>query len=220
MDATLSPTVLNLNEAPVLKNSTAEAFVSGLKKLGARTHCSAADNALLDHQQTSDGIETDVEDTHYDYVPLNFDTSTSRVTVKLPPYPYALQLVKQFETYIGYEYHWYLLSAFHAGLEATYRQPHSVHARDRIWLCKLLTVLALGESYNSCPAPSIHIHEDKRQEEVDCMENTLPPILPGAEFFEQALSLFKIPSEEPTIAHVEALNLIVSVDRHVHPIRH
>lgn len=142
-------------------------------------------------------------------MPLNFDNSASRVTIKLPPYPYALQLVHQFETYIGYEYHWYLLGPFHTGLESTYRQPQSAHARDRVWLCKLLTVLALGESYNSCHAPAIEVMEDGQQHSVPT-GTKVTSTLPGADFFEQALSLFKVPSEEPSVAHVEALNLIVS----------
>lgn len=136
----------------------------------------------------------------------------SKATIKLPPYPYAVQLVNQFETFIGYEYHWYLRNSFHAGLESTYRTPHLVESRDRVWLCKLLTVFALGESYNSFNAPSIELADDARHGDQNSLGvvNTRPQSPPGASFFEQALALFKIPSEEPTVAHVEALNLIVS----------
>lgn len=136
----------------------------------------------------------------------------SRVTIKLPPYPYAVQLVNQFETFLGYEYHWYLRNSYHAGLESTYRNPHSAESKDRIWLCKLLTVFALGESYNSYNTPSIELVDDTRHRGHGSLEavTTRPQSPPGVGFFEQALTLFKVAAEEPTVAHVEALNLIVS----------
>ncbi|KAL4864909.1 fungal-specific transcription factor domain-containing protein [Aspergillus spectabilis] len=60
---------------------------------------------------------------------------------------------------------------------------------DRMRLCRLLVVFALGESYNSEPVPEIR----------------LPP---GTEFFEQALALLKIHHEDPSMDQVEALNLV------------
>ncbi|ETN38206.1 uncharacterized protein HMPREF1541_06237 [Cyphellophora europaea CBS 101466] len=196
---------------PVLKDSTAEAFVSGLKKLtGQRRDSTTARQGPDDMGQSSDHTgddNDDDDDPHYDYVPLNFDSTASRVTIKLPPYPYALELVSQFETYIGFEYHWYLLRPFHEAVESTYRAPLAADSRDRIWLCKLLTVLALGESYNSYHAPSIEVTDGGLQQSATSHASQ-PASLPGADFFEQALNLFKIPSEMPTIAHVEALNLI------------
>lgn len=128
------------------------------------------------------------------------------VSVQLPPYPYAVQLVAQFETFMAYEYHWYMRQDFHTGLEMTYRSPNAARSRDRIWLSKLLAVLALGESFNSYSAPLI----DLTQKSSDTHDATKPFYLPGTRFFEQALSLFKMPTEEPDVQHVEALNLIVS----------
>ncbi|TPX15852.1 uncharacterized protein E0L32_000186 [Thyridium curvatum] len=203
--------------APVLKNATAEAFVSGLKKLGG-AHVGGSPTAadpFNNNIWTIGGSDAQDDDSQYDYVPLDFDTSCNSclgiLGLKLPPYPYALQLAGQFETFIGYEYHWYLRNTFHTGLETTYRNPQAAESRDRIWLCKLLTVFALGESYNSFNAPSIEIadnacHSDDQHDQGAA--GSRPPSPPGAGFFEQALALFKIPSEEPTVAHIEALNLI------------
>lgn len=195
---------------PVLKDSTAESFVSGLKKLsGQPANSPPSVQALLSANAASGTADGDDTVSRYDYVPLEFDSSASRVTIKLPPCPYAVQLVQQFETYIGYEYHWYLHRPFHADLDSTYRQPQSVHARDRLWLCKLLTVLALGESYNAYHTPSIEIMENGNDQPLPT--HVVPPVTPpGATFFESALDLFKVPHEEPIAAHVEVLNLIVS----------
>lgn len=117
---------------------------------------------------------------------------------------------------MAYEYHWYLQRAFHSTLEATYRSPDSAEARNRTWLCKLLAVLALGESFNSYEPPLIDLSQ--AADHLVQAEATKDSYLPGARFFEQALSLFKMPSEEPEIEHVEALNLIVSINA-TEPIR-
>ncbi|KAL2417445.1 hypothetical protein ABEF91_006508 [Exophiala dermatitidis] len=197
---------------PVLRDATAEAFVSGLKGLGGSSNATGTPPpaAALNDTFTVARSDDRNPNSQLDYVPLDFDTSTSRITIKLPPYPYAVQLVNQFETFLGYEYHWYMCNSFHAGLEMTYRSPHAVGSRDRIWLCKLLTVFALGESYNSFNAPSIELVDDARRNNEGELElaRIVSQSPPGVALFEQALVLFKIPSEEPTVAHVEALNLI------------
>jgi proline utilization trans-activator len=112
---------------------------------------------------------------------------------------------------MAWEYHWYRRQDFHTTLEATYRSPDSPRARNRIWLCKVMAVLALGESYNSYEPPLINLSQTPETSVLSAEKsNTRNPYLPGVRFFEQALSLFKMPSEEPEIEHVEALNLIVS----------
>ena len=110
---------------------------------------------------------------------------------------------------MAYEYHWYLRREFHSALERTYRSPDSEQSRNRTWLSKLLAVLALGESFNSYEPPLIDLTQDVHMTRRE--EDAKASYLPGANFFEQALSLFKMPSEEPEIGHVEALNLIVSI---------
>lgn len=98
---------------------------------------------------------------------------------------------------------------------ATYREPRSAQGRDRLWLCQLFAVLALGASYSSYEAPSIDVVSDSDEDQI---EETCHPSnrgeeieLPGAALFEQTLSLFKFPVEEIRLGHVEVLNLIVSV---------
>lgn len=143
--------------------------------------------------------------------PYTHNTVGDNVSIQLPPYPYAVQLVSQFEAFMAWEYHWYRRQDFHTTLEATYRSPDSPRARNRIWLCKVMAVLALGESYNSYEPPLINLSQSAEASTLSVEKNvTRNPYLPGVRFFEQALSLFKMPSEEPEIEHVEALNLIVS----------
>lgn len=71
-----------------------------------------------------------------------------------------------------------------------------------------MTVFALGESYSGFDAPTIELAERSGISNQESITNDSTTVL-GAEFFEQALRLFKMPSEEPDVAHVEALNLMV-----------
>ncbi|KAH7029793.1 proline utilization trans-activator [Microdochium trichocladiopsis] len=200
------------------EHATSEAFVSGLKKAGTLGRDSDAANEAIpgsaqlgaDMRSTTSRSGRSDNPSQYDYVALEFDTSATSIAIQLPPFPYATQLVQQFESYMGYEYHWFLRREFHATLEETYRFPDSPRSRNRIWLCKLLAVLALGESYNSHKPPLIDLTVGRScaRDREGPSEHAKTPYIPGAEFFEQALSLFKMPTEEPSIEHVEALNLI------------
>jgi proline utilization trans-activator len=93
----------------------------------------------------------------------------------------------------------------------TYHDKTCAESRDRVWLCRLLAVFALGETYITTPTPEIYLSPDLSQEAcLDHRDMAKTTTTPGTEFFEQALMLLKIPFEEPTIEHIEALNLIVS----------
>lgn len=105
---------------------------------------------------------------------------------------------------MGYDYHWYLRQSFRKRLDITYTNPRSDDSKDRTWLCRLLVVLALGETYNSKVAPWIDLGDDNASSFDD--RTTRPP--PGVAFFEEAVSLFKAPFEEAGTEHVEALNLM------------
>jgi hypothetical protein len=87
-----------------------------------------------------------------------------------------------------------------------------------MWLCRLLTTLAIGETY--VPGSPLVISFDGSGNEPDTMDilvsnpskndrRSMTP--PGTELFEQAINLLHIAYEEPQIEHVEVLNLIVSV---------
>jgi proline utilization trans-activator len=116
---------------------------------------------------------------------------------------------------MAYEYHWYLRQEFRASLESTYRSPDSSRSKNRIWLCKLMAVLALGESFNSYEPPIMTLSQNTElSSEEGRSKGSQVSYLPGVRFFENALMLFKMPSEEPDIEHVEALNLIVSSRYH------
>jgi proline utilization trans-activator len=119
---------------------------------------------------------------------------------------------------MGSDYHWFLHNSFRKEVEALYQDPSSPYARDRIWLCRLLATLAIGESY--VPNSPLVISFDGSDHNTDIADieeivfgtkvrkSTTPP---GTELFEQALNLLHSPYEEPRIEHVEILNLIVSV---------
>ncbi|KAF2008429.1 hypothetical protein BU24DRAFT_497895 [Aaosphaeria arxii CBS 175.79] len=198
-------------EKLTLKHATAEAFVSGLQRLSTKDAESSPESTFQnDWTSRADSYSVGAtEVSSYDYVSLNFDTSCENVSIQLPPYPYAVQLVSQFETFMAWEYHWYCRKEFHSSLEGTYRCPDSARSRNRIWLCKMMAVLALGESYNSYEPPLIDLSQaSEKSHRPGQDKDTRDSYLPGLRFFEQALSLFKMPSEEPDIQHIEALNLI------------
>lgn len=133
------------------------------------------------------------------------------ISVNLPPYPYAQHLLDQLEIYIGHDYHWFLLRSFKERVEITYRNPGSSESKDRFWLCQLLIVFSLGETFVNWHAPVIHLGstaEIGRNAELE--GGHAAATAPGAAFFEQALALLRLPYEEPSIEHVETLNLAVS----------
>ena len=71
-------------------------------------------------------------------------------------------------------------------------------------------VLALGESYSSDRPPALLLDELESRRAETAETITGQTTTPGTELFEQGLMLLKIPYEEPTPDHVEALNLVVS----------
>jgi proline utilization trans-activator len=194
---------------PVLTDSTAESFVSGL--VGLSNHHNKDPTAVPnpDNSQKPATARNTNRAFYHEYVPLGFDSSAPKAQIKLPPYLYAVQLIQQFESYVGYEYHWYHQPAFQAAVEATYKGTDTSHTSDRVWLCKLLTVLALGESYNAFDAPQIRVGEQDVPQSILGMPQQSESTLPGAAFFSMTLHLFKVPSEESTVAHVEVCNLMV-----------
>lgn len=210
-------------------NSTTENFVSGLRKMGTHDVLAPIEfppKAGSARHVNGQPLEHVTSASRYDYFHVNSDElctnnyirpvsvltnmKASNITIKLPPYPYAIQLVSQFEAYVGFEYHWYLRQTFRQKLDDTYKDSSSLRAQDRTWLCQLLCVLALGESYNSHEVLSIQVTDydviGDPNSETDGKYSFKPP---GTTFFEQAMSIFKMPSEHPTMDHVQALNLIV-----------
>lgn len=85
---------------------------------------------------------------------------------------------------------------------------------DRLWLCRLLVVFAQGETYNSEPVPEIHLGDGATPDtSTNNNKQAIMQSAPGTEFFEQALSLLNVRYEDPSIEQVEALNLVVSMQR-------
>lgn len=117
---------------------------------------------------------------------------------------------------MGSDYHWFLRDSFRIQVETLYQDPGGPYARDRTWLCRLLTTLAIGESY--VPDSPLVIRFNGTQivpteiainsSDMKGRKSTTPP---GTELFEQALSLLHISYEEPQIEYIEVLNLIVSI---------
>ena len=79
-------------------------------------------------------------------------------------------------------------------------------------------MFALGASYNTYDAPSIVVNNECDEDRNVGLDDSNPCDMsgdspPGATFFKQALALFRFPSEDVQIRHVEVLNLFVSLLR-------
>lgn len=121
-------------------------------------------------------------------------------------------LLDQFALYLAHDWHWFRLRTFRQRLENTYKKANSTESKDRMWLCQLLVVLALAESVNDAgrrPEITLDLASDGAQSFGLCPTVPVSVSPPGGEFFEQALRLLKIPFENASISHIEALNLIV-----------
>ncbi|XXG99250.1 hypothetical protein Hte_005587 [Hypoxylon texense] len=196
---------------PLMENSTVELFVSKLKQipklkhspgtLGGQTESTASGDGDVKRESTKSQI--------YEYFALNYDTSHAKCTFKLPPYPYAIHLLDQFIIYNGYDWHWFHIRTFRRRLDNLYATINSAESKDRIWLCQLLVVFALGSCVRGQePRISLGLDGQASQDlEGDTSPASSPP--PGMEFFEQALALLKVPYEESSIDHLETVNLVL-----------
>ena len=132
---------------------------------------------------------------------------------KLPPYPYALVLFDRFSVFVGHDWNWFKRETFRRRLELTYKNPTAEELKDRIWLCQLLVVFALGESYNYESVPEIRLLGNEAMEDIARPNDQgRGRSAPNTDFFEQALALLDVRYENPSIEQVEALNLVVSSD--------
>ncbi|EWZ78312.1 hypothetical protein FOWG_17399 [Fusarium oxysporum f. sp. lycopersici MN25] len=138
---------------------------------------------------------------------LTFDTSHSPNSLNLPSYLFANHCLEQMEIYMGPDYHWFLRRRFKERMDLTYKTSGSLESRDRLWPCRLLIAFALGETfvnYHLGPTANQPDGQDPHQEQDTVIT---PPPPPGTAFFEQALVLLKLPFEDPSLEHIEILNL-------------
>ncbi|KAK4862345.1 hypothetical protein LT330_003483 [Penicillium expansum] len=197
----------------LIESSTTEHFVRKLKDVYSTP--TQEKSGVSPFPMTSASRVTESHDTNfqsttsdYTYIPLEYGNSQPKVLVKLPPHSYALYLIGQFESFMGFDYHWYQKKRFRARINALY-DPSQSQAIERTWLCCFSVVLALGDSYNDSVAPSFLIDNRTGFSTDDSGTTNLEQLPPrGIEFFKQGLLLLRPSYEEPTIEQVEALNLI------------
>ncbi|KAM5380880.1 hypothetical protein ACJZ2D_003404 [Fusarium nematophilum] len=174
--------------APLVEDSTAESFIRKLKEVLYNVDGGPA-NALVTlataFPTTSSPYSSSCGEgsgaSQRRHANMRFDTIHSKLSFKLPPYQYAVQLISQAEQSFG-DYHTFLRRSFWKRLHATYKNLSS-QAKDRNWLCRLSFVLALAEANN---------HNNQS------LTITLD---------ESGLLMMKVSYEDPTVDDVEALNL-------------
>ena len=114
----------------------------------------------------------------------------SSTECNLPNKNYAKLLVRAVLQFIGGDHHLLLRKSFLRKLDETYQLEI---LDDPVWLCRLYTVLALGELYSIGRSGST-----RRVTGV-----------PGTAFFVRAMGFFQDMHEEPTVAYIETLLLLV-----------
>ncbi|KAM5361479.1 hypothetical protein ACJA88_014457 [Fusarium oxysporum] len=193
-----------------VETPAAEAFLAKVNQLRHDTTFSAtSDPSPIEQGSANDSAKSSLLSSSYDYFRLTFDTSHSPTSLNLSPYLYANHCLEQMEIYMGHDYHWFLRRRFKERMDLTYKTSGSLGSRDRLWRCRLLIVFALGETfvnYHLGPTANQPNGQDRHQEQ-DTVITRPPP--PGTAFFEQALVLLKLPFEEPSLEHLEILNLAV-----------
>ncbi|KAH9899054.1 fungal-specific transcription factor domain-containing protein [Xylariomycetidae sp. FL2044] len=107
----------------------------------------------------------------------------------LPNRAYALVLVQVVLRFVGQDYHLLRKKSFFNKIYEIYAAPERA---DRMLLCRLFVVLALGELYL------------KRTGASQAGER----VVPGTQFFLQAVSLFQERYEEPDVSYIETILLL------------
>lgn len=113
----------------------------------------------------------------------------SSTECNLPNKNYAKLLVRAVLRFIGGDHHLLLKKSFLEKIEETYQLEI---LDDPVWLCRLFTVLALGELYSGG--------------RVGAPKGTG---VPGTGFFVKAMGFFQDMHEEPTVSYIETLLLLV-----------
>ncbi|KAL4935294.1 hypothetical protein BDV06DRAFT_132139 [Aspergillus oleicola] len=188
---------------PLVEDPTSEVFVSGLKQLHSPISLSNPAGILASPVPEGQHLPRQ----QYEYYHLDSDASNPPCSFRLPPFLYALILVDRFAVFVGHDWHWFRRETFRRRLDLTYKDPKASEVRDRLWLCRLLAIFALGETYNSEPAPEIRLGSESPVETARHGQEVVRPA-PGTAFFEQALILLNVRYEDPSIEQVEALNLV------------
>ncbi|KAH8595755.1 fungal-specific transcription factor domain-containing protein [Bisporella sp. PMI_857] len=113
----------------------------------------------------------------------------SSTECNLPNKNYAKLLVRAVLRFVGGDHHLLSRKSFLVKLEETYQQEV---LDDPVWLCRLFTVLALGELYSHGRAGG-----------------TLKGAgVPGTGFFVKAMGFFQDMHEEPSVSYIETLLLL------------
>lgn len=113
----------------------------------------------------------------------------SSTECNLPNKNYAKLLVRAVLRFIGGDHHLLLKKSFLEKIEETYQLEV---LDDPVWLCRLFTVLALGELYSGGRAGA-----------------PKGTGVPGTGFYLKAMGLFQDMHEEPTVSYIETLLLLV-----------
>lgn len=107
---------------------------------------------------------------------------------RFPDRMHAKLLLNVAKHFIGHYHPLFLEKAFMKELDAFYRQELDP---SKLWLCKFLVLLALGEIYTG------------RRKVDDCNR------VPGTPYYVRAVHLLPDSYEEPSLIHVEVLTLLV-----------
>lgn len=117
--------------------------------------------------------------------------------LRLPPYDYSIRLIDTVEQFIGQEQHYFLRRTLRNKVLTMHQDPESSENRTQGWLCRWLSVVALGELYSRIQTVQADVATPQLEQEP-----------PGADYYFQAVSLLQELAETPDIEYVETLCLL------------
>ncbi|KIX99050.1 uncharacterized protein Z520_05511 [Fonsecaea multimorphosa CBS 102226] len=146
----------------------------------------------------------------YTYVPIAPTQRSNQMTLRLPPKDYALRLLALLEACLDFLAYSFVRQSLRQRIMDMYEHPHKPEHKNRNWLCKVLSLLAIGELYGS-EAGHHGVGSSKRPEvwttsDTSAQPNSVDP--PGVEYFRDAVELLPKLDEEPSLEFIEALCLL------------
>lgn len=144
----------------------------------------------------------------YNYVRIAPVSCSSQTTLKLPPKDYTMRLLTVMEKQNDFLGYCLFGRSLWQRIIDMYNFPHKPENKDRTWLSKLLSLVAIGElngseayhGFNSARHPDTW----KGSNSSDQSKGAEPP---GLEYFRTAVGLLPKMDEEPTLEYIEVLCL-------------
>lgn len=144
----------------------------------------------------------------YNYVPIAPTPRPNQMTLRLPPKDYTLGLLAFMEEQNDFLGYCLFGRSLRQKVVDMYNFPNRPENKDRTWLCKLLSLIAIGELNGSEDYhgfnPTTHGGTYGASQSKDQTNSVQTP---GLDHFRDAVDLLPKMDEEPTLEYIQVLCL-------------